>query len=290
MRKLLPLVAGICLSIQMSIVNANASKIADTQTQVIDTGKGSKVEVFVNGTGTPIVLLPSRGRGAEDFDPVVPFLLKKGYQVIRPEPRGIGKSSGKMEGITLHDLADDINQVIQQVAKQPVVIAGHAFGNWVARTTAVDHPDAVRGVVIIAAAAKSYPKAMPDLVEKVRHATDQSVPEAQRLAALEYGFFAKGHDASSWLTGGYADVSKSQNAAGKATKQSDWWSGGSTPLLEVQGELDPFKPESTRNEMKEEFGSRISTVVISDASHALVPEQPEALADALDTWIKTLKP
>lgn len=167
MRKLLPLVAGICLSIQMSIVNANASKIADTQTQVIDTGKGSKVEVFVNGTGTPIVLLPSRGRGAEDFDPVVPFLLKKGYQVIRPEPRGIGKSSGKMEGITLHDLADDINQVIQQVAKQPVVIAGHAFGNWVARTTAVDHPDAVRGVVIIAAAAKSYPKAMPDLVEKV---------------------------------------------------------------------------------------------------------------------------
>lgn len=290
MKRLLMFVAGACLFAQAAAVHANASKIADTHTQVIQTASGASVEVFVNGSGIPIMLLPSRGRGAEDFDPLVPFLLEKGYQVIRPEPRGIGKSTGPMENISLHDLADDIDAVIQQVAKKPVVIAGHAFGNWVARTTAVDHPQSVRGVVIIAAAAKSYPKAMPDLVEKVRHATDPKVSEAERLAALEYGFFAKGHDARSWLMGSYADVSKSQNLAGKATKQSDWWSGGKAPLLEVQGELDPFKPASTRSEMKDEFGDRISTVVIANASHALVPEQPQALADALDTWIRTLKP
>ena len=290
MNKLLSLAVGMGLAVQAFVVHANASNIPDTQTRVIQTPKGAQVEVFINGTGAPIVLLPSRGRGAEDFDPVVPFLQEKGYQVIRPEPRGIGKSTGPTENITLHDLADDINQVIEQVAKKPVVIAGHAFGNWVARMTAVDHPDAVRGVVIIAAAAKSYPEAMPDLVEKVRHATDQSVPEAQRLAALEYGFFAKGHDARSWLNGSYGNVSKLQRAAGKATPQSEWWSGGHAPLLEIQGDLDPFKPQSTRQEMKDEFGSRISTVVIANASHALVPEQPQALADALDSWIKTLKP
>jgi acetyl-CoA C-acetyltransferase len=34
------------------------------------------------------------------------------------------------------------------------VIVGHAFGNWVARMTAVDYPQLVRGVVIAAAAAK----------------------------------------------------------------------------------------------------------------------------------------
>ncbi|MGH8812558.1 MAG: alpha/beta fold hydrolase [Advenella sp.] len=290
MNKLLSLVVGMGLAVQVFTVHANASKIPNTQTRVIQTQKGAKVEVFINGTGTPIVLLPSRGRSAEDFDPLVPFLQQKGYQVIRPEPRGIGKSMGPTENITLHDLADDINQVIQQVAKKPVIIAGHAFGNWVARMTAVDHPDAVRGVVIIAAAAKSYPEAMPELVEKVRHATDQSVPEAQRLAALQFGFFAKGHDARSWLNGSYGDVAKSQRAAGKATPQSEWWPGGHVPLLEVQGELDPFKPQATRQEMKEEFGSRISTVVIANASHALVPEQPQALADELDNWIKTLKP
>ncbi|AHG65508.1 alpha/beta fold hydrolase [Advenella mimigardefordensis] len=290
MNKLLSLAVGMGLAVQAFVVHANASNIPDTQTRVIQTPKGAQVEVFINGTGAPIVLLPSRGRGAEDFDPVVPFLQQKGYQVIRPEPRGIGKSTGPTENITLHDLAEDINQVIEQVAKKPAVIAGHAFGNWVARMTAVDHPDAVRGVVIIAAAAKSYPEAMPELVEKVRHATDQSVPEAQRLAALEYGFFSKGHDARSWLKGSYGNVSKLQRAAGKATPQSEWWSGGNAPLLEIQGDLDPFKPQSTRQEMKDEFGSRISTVVIANASHALVPEQPQALADALDSWIKTLKP
>src|SRR5690606_15984480 len=91
------LAVGLGLAVQVFAVHANASKIADTQTRVIQTDKGAKVEVFINGAGTPIVLLPSRGRGAEDFDPLVPFLQQKGYQVIRPEPRGIGKSQGPTE-------------------------------------------------------------------------------------------------------------------------------------------------------------------------------------------------
>lgn len=269
--------------------HSSASKVEGTRTQVISTPQGSKVEVFVNGQGTPIVLLPSRGRGAEDFDPVVPYLVKRNYQVIRPEPRGIGKSHGAMKDITLKDLAGDIDEVIKQVAGgKPVVIVGHAFGNWVARMTAVEHPEHVRGVVIVAAAAKKYPGAMPELVEKVRHATDMTVPEADRLAALKYGFFVREKDARAWLGGGYAEVSKSQRAAGNATPQAQWWSGGDTPLLEIQGDLDPFKPKETRGEMKEEFGDRITTVVIPDASHALVPEQPEKLAEALDGWIGTL--
>ena len=36
------------------------------------------------------------------------------------------------------------------------VVVGHAYGNWLARMTATDHPELVRGVVIAAAAAKQY--------------------------------------------------------------------------------------------------------------------------------------
>jgi hypothetical protein len=42
------------------------------------------------------------------------------------------------------------------------------------------------------------------------------------------------------------------------------------------------------NEMKEEFGDRVSIAVIHDASHALVPEQPAAVVDAIVAWMRKL--
>jgi pimeloyl-ACP methyl ester carboxylesterase len=79
-----------------------------------------------------------------------------------------------------------------------------------------------------------------------------------------------------------------QLAAGHATKQSEWWSGGKVPLLDLQGALDPFKPRAMSNEMRDEFGERASVVVIPHASHALIQEQPVATADAILAWIKNL--
>jgi pimeloyl-ACP methyl ester carboxylesterase len=59
-------------------------------------------------------------------------------------------------------------------------------------------------------------------------------------------------------------------------------------LLDLQGELDPFKPRAMSNEMRDEFGERVSVVVIPNASHALMPEQPDAVAAAILAWIQKL--
>lgn len=40
--------------------------------------------------------------------------------------------------------------------------------------------------------------------------------------------------------------------------------------------------------MKDEFGERVTIMVIPNASHALIPEQPKAVVEALATWIKKL--
>jgi pimeloyl-ACP methyl ester carboxylesterase len=244
-----------------------------------------RIDVIEEGQGRPLVLLPSRGRGAEDFDDIAERLAAAGYRVLRPQPRGIGNSTGPMKNITLHDLGNDIAAVIRDQAKQPVVIIGHAFGNWVARTTSVDHPDLVRGVVIVAAAAKRYP---PGLSEHVDRSADLSLPDSERLKSLQFAFFAPGHDASVWLQGWYPVVNESQHLAGKATKQSDWWSGGKVPMLDLQAGDDPFKPASTRNEVKDEFGDRVTLVVIPGAGHALVPEAPGEVVDAIVKWEKSL--
>ena len=186
-----------------------------------------RLEVIAEGSGPLVVMLPSRGRGAEDFAGITETIAKAGFRVLRPQPRGAGQSHGPMQNLTLHDLARDIAAVIRHEGGGPAVLVGHAFGSWVARMAAVDHPKLVRGVVMVA-------------------------------------------------------------AAGRATKQSEWWSGGTAPLLDLQGDLDPFKPRSMMNEMRQEFRERATVVVIPNASHALLPEQPAAAVDAILAWIGKL--
>ena len=250
-----------------------------------------RIDLISEGSGPLVILLPSRGRGAEDFDTIAAGIARAGFRVLRPQPRGAGKSTGPMKGLTLHDFARDIAMVIRHAGGGRAVIAGHAFGNWVARMTAVDYPELVRGVVIIAAAAKGYPAGFAgakELSAAVRKAGDPRLPVAERIGYLRMAFFAPGHDASVWLSGWHPEVDEAQFAAGRATKQSEWWHGGNAPLLDLQAELDPFKPRSMMNEIPEEVGARASVIVIPNASHALVPEQPAAVVDAIVGWMRKL--
>src|SRR3984957_13026358 len=161
-----------------------------------------RIEVIVEGNGPLVVLLPGRGRGSEDFDEVAAGLAKAGFRVLRPQPRGAGQSTGPMKGLSLHDFARDNAEVIRHQGGRPAVMVGHAFGSWVARMTAVDYPQLVRGVVIAAAAAKAYPAGFAgarELSEAVRKSGDPALPASERLKYLRADFFAPDSDASVWL-------------------------------------------------------------------------------------------
>jgi len=263
---------------------ASAVCAAERRTELIHYGD-VQVEVVLDGAGPTVVLLPSLARDSDDYDAVAEGLAAAGFLVMRPKPRGIGRSSGPMTNITLHDLARDVAEAVAKLGGGRAVIVGHAFGNWVARTTAADHPALVRGVVIAAAAAKSY---APEISKAVTSAGNPALPRDERLAALRFAFFAPGNDPTAWLDGWHPEIRDSQRAAVAAVRQAEWWSGGSAPLLDLQAAEDPFKPEAKRNEMKDEFGARVTVAVIPRASHALIPEQPQAVVAALVGWIRGL--
>src|SRR5262249_61672544 len=100
-----------------------------------------------------------------------------------------------------------VPRVIGRETGGPAVIVGHAYGNWVARMTAVDYPKLVRGVVLAAAAAKKFPPRLSQLVSK---SADETVPEAERLAAMQEIFFASGNDPRIWLKGWWKEASEAQ--------------------------------------------------------------------------------
>ena len=275
------------LSLAMGVALMAGAATAQERARTLVTYDNVSIDLIAEGRGPLIVLLPSRGRDSEDYDEVAAGLAKAGFRVLRPQPRGMHASKGPMKDITLHDLARDIAEVITRENAGPAVIVGHAYGNWVARMTAVDYPKLVRGVVLAAAAAKKFPARLSELVSK---SADMKLPEAERLAYMREIFFAPQSDATVWLKGWWAEASEAQRVAAANVKQSDWWAAGTVPLLDLQAGSDPFKPAGTQNELKDEFTSRVTIVVIPNASHALLPEQPAAVTEAIADWVRKLPP
>ena len=240
------------------------------------------IHVTMVGEGTNVVMLPSLGRDIEDFLPVARLLATRGCRVLMPSPRGIGLSRGPLTGITLGDLARDVAEVIGALGspqtRGKALVAGHAFGNWVARMTAASHPDRVFGVALLAAAHRSFPSSLRDTIDRIM---DSSLPADERLDHLRGAFFAPGHDPVAWLQGWHPEAAHAQRAAGRATPRQAWWGAGDVPLLDVQAEHDPFAPRSGADDLGNELGARVQVARIADAGHALLPEQPAAVADAL---------
>ncbi len=72
-----------------------------------------------------------------------------------------------------------------------------------------------------------------------------------------------------------------QHEAAQAVPLSTYWACGRAPMLEVFGALDPFKPQAAWRELIDDFGHRVASMRIDDASHALLPEQPDRVAQAI---------
>lgn len=243
----------------------------------------SDIMTCIDGSGPTLLVLPSFGRdGLEDFDRLADAVVARGWRVVRPQPRGIAGSIGPMQGVDLKDLAGDIAGVVRQLGGEPAVVLGHAFGNMVARVLSVEHPALVRGVILAAASAT---KVAPEVNETPFIAGDPARPEADRLAALRLAFFAPGHDPHPWLDGWCPEALAMQRAAVKATRLEPYWSSGTAPVLEINARHDPFKPQAFWSELHDSIGDRVTTVIVEDCAHALFPEQPDSVAEHVNTWL-----
>lgn len=250
-----------------------------------------QIEYADQGTGPAICILPSLARSGRDYDVVAALLQNDGFRVIRPEPRGIGQSQGPMHELSLHDFAADVAAVLDQENTGPLVVVGHAWGSQPARTLAADRPDLVCGVVMAAASAGKLPPGSTEkpygrLRDAIDGAGDLSLPEEQRIDCLRRAFFAPGHDPRVWLDGWSAAAHEAQSHARKTTPIDDYFSAGThVPILDLQAEYDAVV---VPNVMKPYLGDRVTVQVIRDAGHAMAPEQPQAMADAIAAFARTV--
>jgi pimeloyl-ACP methyl ester carboxylesterase len=239
-----------------------------------------RVEVIINGTGAPsVVLIPSWGRDSEELGELASLLARAGLRVLRPVPRGAGATDGPIDGVSMYDLAGDIVAVLEQHANGPAIVAGHAFGSYVARAVSAMRPDLVCGLALIAAGQRA--PVASHLVEGVLKSADMRLSVDERMTYLRRVFFAPGNDASVWLTGWNPKIGVASASAFK-TPHADYWQAGRAPVLDLIALEDPLRPPATRNDIRDDLGdARVTVVTIPNASHAVVMEETQRVAEEL---------
>jgi proline iminopeptidase len=107
---------------------------------------GVRLHLAVTGAGPAVVML-SGGPGCVQYledDAIAPV----GFRAWYPEPRGVGRSTGG--GHTMEQAVADLETIRRSVGVDSWIVVGHSWGGDLAVRYALDHPEAVAGVVAIA--------------------------------------------------------------------------------------------------------------------------------------------
>lgn len=119
------------------------------------TGKPTKIVIMVSGSGPQ-----DRNEEVAQFNhrPFLvwsDYLTRNGIAVLRYDDRGVGKSSGKFNGATTADFADDVQAAIQFIQSRhdlkalKIGIIGHSEGGMIAPMVASSDPT-VKFIVLLA--------------------------------------------------------------------------------------------------------------------------------------------
>ena len=253
--------------------------MANEAVLIEDKARGLTFEVLVEGSGPDVVLVPSAMRGAKDFALLQAALTKAGYRSLAMNPRCAGRSKGQLDGLTLYDIADDIAFVVDSLANGKAHLVGHALGNIGVRATASFRPEVARTVTVMPCGGHNL-AANPvssEVIAAMPDCHDESLPREERQEALRTAFFAPGNDPSVWLEDWWPGSAGIAHAIGTVDPEL-WWRGGDRPILVIQPLNDAMASTAAGRATAAELGPRCTYVEVANCGHAILPEQPEAIA------------
>ena len=166
--------------------------------------EGKNLHYVKTGTGPPLIALHGAGGNLRDFTFSLTQKLAQDYTVYAFDRPAHGYSDiFNSNGETLADQARIITKAAQTLGIEHAIIMGYSFGGTVAMNMALDHPNFVDSMVLIAAPIHTWP--------------DDWVSSTYRMAALPILGPVLMHTAfavlpNSYFTNSYASVFTPQTA------------------------------------------------------------------------------
>lgn len=274
--------------------------------RLIDTGS-VRLHAVVGGHGPALLLLPGWPQTWYAWRELMPALAED-HTVIAADPRGTGLSDAPRDGYDSATLAQDLAEVMTCLGHPVFTAVGYDQGMLLAYALASDHPDRVDRLIIGEATrgfAPSPPMIAPQPVaEKAWHFAFNragEISERMVLGREEIYFAYQFRSKASCPTavpdeaiGVYVDALKASPATLRASfeyyrddatedqQQQRRQTPLSLPVLAISGEASLGEAIGP---MLAPLADDLTTIVLPGTGHFLPDEAPEALLDAIRSFL-----
>ena len=109
---------------------------------------GLRLYYEIHGTGQPLVLLHGGLGSTGMYDPLLPQ-IGKGRQVIAFDLQGHGRTADIDRPFSVEAMADDVAAALKSLGIAKADVMGYSLGGAVALRMAIQHPGAVRKLVLV---------------------------------------------------------------------------------------------------------------------------------------------
>jgi pimeloyl-ACP methyl ester carboxylesterase len=270
---------------------AIASRTADAD--------GVKLHYLTAGHGPPLILLHGYAETSRMWRPIIPVLAER-FTVIAPDLPGIGDSAVPTDGLDMKSAATSIHALARSLGVAKAKVVGHDIGLMVAYAYAAQYPAEVEKLVLMDAFLPGVPGwepiynnpglwhfrfngPTPEALVKGRErmyfdyywndfAADKnhSIPEADRKD------YTSAYSRPGRMKAGWAYFVSFPQAAKDFAQLSQ--TKLTMPVLSIGGEKSLGKELGEQTKL---VGTDVTVIVLKDAGHWILEEQPAATTAAL---------
>ncbi len=232
----------------------------------------------VDGEGPTVLLLHPVGLDSTCWTAQVEALVPV-YRVLRVDLRGHGRSDVPPPPYTLGELATEVQELLRAAGGAPAHVIGLSLGGMVAQLLALEHPEAVRSLVLADTTCSLPPEARRAMVERGESARRGGMPSVLESTLAR------------WFTSGFLGSEVVARCRARLlTDDVQGWAGAwqaiagldteprlaeiGAPTLVITGEADVSTPVSVARRMAGRIPGAVLHVV-PGAPHMAPLERPD---------------
>lgn len=216
--------------------------------------------------------------------------LGERFRMVTPDLRGFGRSNSAPGPYTVDAQANDLSDLFAVLDLDPLVVVGHSMGAAIAQRFAIDRPEAVEGLVLMAPVPVGGAAFSPKLEAMFRATAGDAAQANAWLAKLTFREPPPG-------TVALLRAAAAATPAHVALESFESWAHLSfedkartiaTPALAIAGAEDrPMTPEYVRRRVVDVIADT-QLAIVPDAGHLVQLEQAERVATLIADFADAL--
>ncbi|MDN0197083.1 alpha/beta hydrolase [Streptomyces sp. S.PNR 29] len=240
----------------------------------------------------PVLLLHGLAGHQGEWNDLVPRLLADGHRVVTYDARGHGDSTRHPRTTTRAAHVQDAVTLIEDLSLAPAILIGQSLGGHTALLLASAHPDLVKSLILIEAGPggpnpklpaeiagwlDSWPTPFPSR-EAAQHFLGGQKAWADGLEEREDGWYPR------------FDRDTMIDSISELATTAYWtdWSRITAPTLLVRGQNGTVPPQEATDMLTRR--PQTQDRLIPDAGHDVHLDQPDALYEAIRSFLLDLGP